>query len=64
MIIEHIDTMCKYDGEKLANLKCRKHVAWYLKGMSKSTKVKDDVNKADNINEVKSILINYFKSLD
>ncbi len=63
MIFKHIDYMCKYDGEKLANLKCRKHIAWYLKGLNKSTKVKDAVNKAESIEEVKEILTDYFKSL-
>lgn len=63
MIFKHIDYMCKYYGEKLANLKCRKHIAWYLKGLNKSTKVKDAVNKAESIEKVKEILTDYFKSL-
>lgn len=63
-IIKHINLMREIDGEKQANLKLRKHVAWYLKGLKSSTRAKDMVNRAENIEEVFNILSEYFKNLE
>ncbi len=59
IIFEHIKYLVEYDGEKQANLKLRKHIAWYLKGLNQSTKVKELVNKASNVKEVFEILVEY-----
>jgi tRNA-dihydrouridine synthase B len=62
LILEHIDIACKY--EKKAYLKLRKHIAWYLKGLNNSCKYKDMINKLEDIEEVKKLLIEYFKELN
>ncbi|MEG2956386.1 MAG: tRNA-dihydrouridine synthase, partial [Clostridia bacterium] len=64
MIIQHIDYQIALDGEKGAAIKMRKHIAWYLKGIEGSSKVKDRINKEADVNEVKRILKEYFESLD
>ena len=63
IINEHIDLMCKTDGEILANLKLRKHISWYLKGLKGSTSVRNDINKASSVEEVKTILQDYYNFL-
>ena len=60
MILEHIKFALEFDDEKTSNLKLRKHIAWYLKGMKSSTQIKDKVNRANSILEVKDILKDYF----
>lgn len=62
VILEHINNAIYYEVEnpKQAVLKMRKHIAWYLKGMYGGTKIKDIINRTDNINEVKNILIEFF----
>lgn len=62
VILEHINNAICYEIEnpKQAVLKMRKHIAWYLKGMYGGTKIKDIINRTDNINEVKNILIEFF----
>lgn len=62
-ITEHINNALEIENEKQVNLKMRKHIAWYLKGLSGSSKVKDLVNKSENINEVKEILNEYKRYL-
>ncbi len=32
-MMQHIDLMCRYKGERRAMNEARKHVGWYLKGM-------------------------------
>lgn len=65
MVMEHIQNALEYDKEnpRQAVLKMRKHIAWYLKGLSGSTKIKDLINRTDDIEEVKKILYNYFKEI-
>lgn len=66
MIQEHIDNALEYEKEnpRQAMLKMRKHIAWYLKGMYGGTKVKDIINRTDDILEVKEILKNYFEEIE
>jgi len=61
IIMEHIDNALEYDKEnpRQAVLKMRKHIAWYLKGMYGGTKIKDTINRTDDIEDVKKILYNY-----
>ena len=44
IILEHINNALEYEDKKQATLKLRKHIAWYLKGMDGSTKIKDTIN--------------------
>ncbi len=63
LIFKHLDYLCLENGEKLACLKSRKHIAWYLKGMNSSTKIKDEINTSESITKTKEILKKYFTSL-
>lgn len=63
IIFKHLDYLVQEDGEKLACLKSRKHIAWYLKGMNSSTKIKDEINKSESIENTKYILDKYFSVL-
>lgn len=62
-ILEHIRYQVEYDGEKLANLKMRKHIAWYLKGLPGNTMVKDRINKSNNIKDTIDIVKEYLLGL-
>jgi nifR3 family TIM-barrel protein len=44
MCIEHYKRALYYDGEEKAVREMRKHVGWYLKGLSKNKEIKDSVN--------------------
>lgn len=64
IIMEHINNAIEYEREnpKQAVLKMRKHIAWYLKGMYGGTKIKDIINRTDDIEKVKEILCDYFEA--
>lgn len=64
MILEHISYALEYEDEKQANLKMRKHIAWYLKGLPGSTKVKDAVNRSNNLSDVQNIINDYFDNME
>ena len=56
MIDKHFDYLLKTKPEKVAVLEMRSHIAWYLKGIPGAAKVKDDIFKTKDINEIKQIL--------
>lgn len=64
MILKHIEYALEYEDERQANLKMRKHIAWYLKGLPGSTKIKDAVNRSDNLTDVKNIINDYFNNME
>lgn len=62
IILEHIDiAVINAINEETEMKKLRKHIYWYLKGLKKSTYIKELINKETTKDKVKEILINYFK---
>ena len=62
-IKKHIKYQLENDNEKQANLKLRKHIAWYLKGLKDSSRIRDEINKSDNIENTLKILDEYYNRL-
>jgi tRNA-dihydrouridine synthase B len=59
-ILEHIDyALENEENKKQAVLKMRKHIAWYLKGLKNSTYIKDQINREEDIEKVKQLLIEF-----
>ncbi len=56
MILKHLDLAVKYKGEYIAVREMRKHIAWYLKGINGAAKVKELINREQNLEKVKEIL--------
>lgn len=63
VIFKHLDYLVENDGEVLAHLKARKHIAWYIKGLKSSARVRERINLAESVKEEKEILTNYFEEL-
>ena len=59
MILRHIDMLVNIKGERTAVLEMRKQIAWYIKGFPNSSKIRDEVNKIEDLQE----LINKIKEL-
>lgn len=56
MIDKHFDYLLKTKPEVLAVLEMRSHIAWYLKGISGASQVKDAIFKTKDVNLIKKIL--------
>ncbi len=50
--IKHFNLAIKEDGEYVAVREMRKHLGWYLKGMKKSARLRDEINKLESSEEV------------
>lgn len=60
IILEHINYAIENEESiRQATLKMRKHIAWYLKGLKNSSYIKDMINREEDIEKVKEILIKY-----
>lgn len=58
-IVRHYNLLLELKGEHLAMLEMRSHVAWYIKGLPGSAKVKDECNHKTNFMDVLGILRDY-----
>lgn len=63
MAIRHFYDVINYKGEYIGVREMRKHIAWYLKGLRNSARVKDIINHIENPDEVVKILMDYAESL-
>lgn len=62
-IIYHHKLLEELKGQHLALLEMRSHIAWYLKGLPGSAKIKDICNKESDFNNIINILKNYLFSI-
>lgn len=63
IIKEHLDLAVKDKGEYIAIREMRKHICWYIKNLKDSSKVREKINRIENIAELKACLDEYFMSL-
>ncbi|MCB2307781.1 tRNA dihydrouridine synthase DusB [Clostridium estertheticum] len=59
MCIRHLDLAVKYYEEIKAVREMRKHTAWYIKGLTNCTEIKNKINTKKNYGEVKQLLLEY-----
>ncbi len=59
--IKHIKMICEEKGEQRGVKEARKHIAWYIKGMKGSVRLKDIVFKITSLEELIEVLENYLK---
>ncbi|MGL5315264.1 MAG: tRNA dihydrouridine synthase DusB [Peptostreptococcaceae bacterium] len=50
--IKHLNLALQEHGEYVAVREMRKHIAWYLKGLRNSARVRDEINKIESYEEV------------
>jgi len=63
MAIKHLNLLLEYNNPKKAILEMRSNICYYLKGMPKSTEVKQEIFKVTTKEEFINILENFKKSL-
>ena len=63
VIKEHLDLVIKEKGEYIGIREMRKHICWYIKNLKDSSKIREKVNKIENIKELITCLEEYFNSI-
>lgn len=63
LILKHIELEIEEKGEETAIKEMRKHIAWYVKGLKESSKMREQINTLKTKIDVQDCLIEYFKSI-
>ena len=63
LCIKHAFELCKIKEEKIAIKEMRTHACYYVKGMPKSTILKNEINKVETFNDFKKLIYNYKEEL-
>ncbi len=53
--LRQLELTAGYKGERIACLEARKYFCWYLKGVPYSTFYREQLNKAENLHDIRSI---------
>ena len=56
MMLRHAQLQIELKGDYLGIREMRKHVAWYTKGMEGSAKLRDEINRVENYEELEKLL--------
>ena len=56
MMLRHAQLQMQYKGEYLGIREMRKHVSWYTSGLPNSAKLRDEINRVDNYEELEKLL--------
>ena len=64
MILRHLDLAIAFKGAEIAVPEMRKHVAWYLKGLYGSGKIRDKVCRANKKEEIETFITQYFREIE
>ena len=59
MILEHLKRLENSKNEKVAVLEMRSHITWYLKGISNTNELKEQIFKINKIEELKKLIKDY-----
>jgi nifR3 family TIM-barrel protein len=62
--VRHLRLMCDTVGNDAAAREMRKHVAWYIKGLPHSSRVRDQVNRTRDVEEMAALLTSYLHELE
>ncbi|PSL42283.1 tRNA-U20-dihydrouridine synthase [Salsuginibacillus halophilus] len=60
----HMDRLINLKGENVAVREMRKHAAWYLKGVRKSSSLRDEINQLNTRNEVEHAVYNFVEEVE
>lgn len=63
-MIKHMEKLIRLKGEHIAVLEMRSHGPWYIKGLKNASHTKQELVSANTIDEVRTIIDEYFKSLE
>jgi nifR3 family TIM-barrel protein len=63
MCLRHYELAIKYDGEYKAVREMRKHASWYLKGLPRSSEVRNNINTMEDSYSVLKVLREYRNEL-
>ncbi|WP_066634368.1 tRNA dihydrouridine synthase DusB [Desulfolucanica intricata] len=62
MALKHLELLVDLKGEVIAVWEMRKHAAWYTKGLRDASRLREKINRAGSLNEIRSLLNGFILS--
>jgi len=62
--MRHLRLMTRTVGDAAAAREMRKHVAWYVKGLPRSARIREQVNRTRSVEEMAGLLAGYLEELE
>ena len=63
VIKEHLNLVIEEKGEYIGIREMRKHICWYIKNLKDSSKIREKVNRIEEVNELIACLEEYFNNI-
>lgn len=63
IIKEHLKLALKEKGEYIGIREMRKHICWYIKNLKDSSRIREQINKIEDSNELIACLEEYFNNI-
>ncbi len=60
-IEEHMRLLIADKGEKIASAECRKHLAWYIKGIRGAAALRDEINRTESVEKTLDMIRKAFE---
>lgn len=54
--VRHVEMLCDMKGEYIGIREARKHASWYISGMNGAAKARENINRAESIDEMRKAL--------
>lgn len=64
MMLYHLEKLLETKPEKVAILEMRSHIAWYLKGISGTSELKNQIFKTKNADELRALITSFAKTIE
>jgi len=62
--LEHAEKLCTRIGEPFGMKEMRKHIAWYIKGFSKASELRQKINSLETLSQLRQLLLPYCESTE
>lgn len=61
--LRHLDMAVEFKGEKVASREMRKHLAWYIRGLRGSSRMREIINSAPDVGSLRQAITRYLDDL-
>lgn len=62
--LRHTEALAEFKGEERGVKEARKHIAWYIKGLPSSSKIKSEIFKISDVESVRRVLNKYINNIN
>ncbi|MBR6512781.1 MAG: tRNA-dihydrouridine synthase, partial [Clostridia bacterium] len=62
VMINHVQKICEYKGERIGMMEARKHAAWYIRGFKGAAQYRADIGRLNSLDELTELACRILQS--